>query len=41
MHVDDTSLGTKIIEIDEHGYKLCKEYLEEQYAVRAAKLGPK
>ena len=41
MHVDDTSLGTKIIEIDERGCELCKAYLEEQYAVRLAKLGPK
>jgi hypothetical protein len=41
MHVDDTRLGTKIIEIDNAGYSLCQAYLEEQYAVRLAKLGPK
>jgi hypothetical protein len=41
MHVDDTRLGTKIIEIDKPGSNLCQAYLEEQYAVRLAKLGPK
>ena len=41
MHVDDTRLGTKIIEIDMQGHNLCQAYLEEQYAVRLAKLGPK
>ena len=41
VHVDDTRLGTKIIEIDNAGRKLCQAYLEEQYAVRLAKLGPK
>ena len=32
MHVDDTRLGTKIIEIDSKGMALCKLFLEEQYA---------
>jgi hypothetical protein len=32
MHVDDTRLGTKIVEIDEKGMSLCKLFLEEQYA---------
>jgi len=32
MHVDDTRLGTKIVEIDEKGRSLCKLFLEEQYA---------
>ena len=32
MHVDDTRLGTKIIEIDDKGMSLCKLFLEEQYA---------
>jgi hypothetical protein len=32
MHVDDTRLGTKIVEIDEMGMSLCKLFLEEQYA---------
>jgi hypothetical protein len=32
MHVDDTHLGTKIIEIDNKGISLCKLFLEEQYA---------
>ena len=32
MHVDDTRLGTKIVEIDENGMSLCKLFLEEQYA---------
>jgi hypothetical protein len=41
VHVDDTRLGTKIIEIDKSGFKLCQAYLEEQYAVRLAKLGPR
>ncbi len=41
VHVDDTRLGTKIIEIDKAGHNLCQAYLEEQYAVRLAKLGPK
>lgn len=39
VHVDDTRLGTKIIEIDKNGLNLCQAYLEEQYAVRLAKLG--
>ena len=39
MHVDDTRLGTKIIEISDAGRKLCQAYLEEQYAVRLDKLG--
>jgi len=39
MHVDDTRLGTKIIEIDKAGSNLCQAYLEEQYAVRLDKLG--
>ena len=41
VHVDDGRLGTKIIEIDNPGLNLCQAYLEEQYAVRLAKLGPK
>ena len=32
VHVDDTRLGTKIVEIDEKGMSLCKMFLEEQYA---------
>jgi len=32
MHVDDTRLGTKIVEIDEKGMSICKLFLEEQYA---------
>ena len=32
VHVDDTRLGTKIVEIDEKGISLCKLFLEEQYA---------
>jgi len=32
VHVDDTRLGTKIVEIDNKGMSLCKLFLEEQYA---------
>jgi hypothetical protein len=32
MHVDDTRLGTKIVDIDSQGKSLRKLYLEEQYA---------
>ena len=32
MHVDDTRLGAKIVEIDDRGISLCKLFLEEQYA---------
>ena len=41
MHVDDTRLGTKIIEVSDAGRKLCQAYLEEQYAERLDKLGPR
>ena len=32
VHVDDTRLGTKIVEIDNKGMSLWKLFLEEQYA---------
>jgi len=41
MHVDDTRLGTKIIEVSDAERKLCQAYLEEQYAERLDKLGPR
>lgn len=41
VHVDDTGLGTKIIEIDKRGMSLCKLFLEEQYAHKLDKIGRK
>ncbi len=41
MHVDDTRLGTKIIEIDKRGMSLCKLFLEEQVAHKLDKIGRK
>jgi hypothetical protein len=32
MHVNDTSVGTKIIEIDKWGSRLCQLYVQEHYA---------
>ena len=32
MHVDDTILGTKIIDIDNRGSSLCQLFLQEHYA---------
>lgn len=32
IHVNDTSSGMKIIEIDQRGINLCQLFLEEQYA---------
>ena len=40
-HVEETSLGTKIIEIDEEAISLCHDFLEEQYGHRLAKVGSK
>jgi hypothetical protein len=33
-HISESGMGTKIIEIDEKGTKLCKLYLEEQYSLK-------
>ncbi len=41
IHVNDTGLGTKIVEIDERGINLCQVFLEDQYANRLAKIGRK
>jgi len=32
-------VGTKIVEIDERGSKLCQLYLQEQFSVRLNKSG--
>lgn len=38
-HVSDSSVGTKIIEIDKRGASLCQLFLQEQYSVRLNKSG--
>ena len=38
-HVSDAGVGTKIVEIDERGSKLCELFLQEQFSVRLNKSG--
>jgi hypothetical protein len=38
-HIGDTSVGTKITEIDEKGTKLCQLFLQEQYSDKLNKFG--
>ena len=41
MHIDDTRVGTKIMEIDKKGMSLCNLFLEEQYAYKLESIGRK
>ena len=38
-HVNDTGVGTKIVEIDKKGINLCQLFLQEQYSDRLNKSG--